>query len=94
MVGNDLGKLILDVLRVESLATDAAQGVGSLVELALLDVVTRRLWQKSQTNRENDGPEELDGDRDTLRAGIAAVLGSVDDAVGEQNTDGNAELIT
>lgn len=94
VVGNDLSKLVLDVLRVDGLATDTAESGGSLVELSLLDVETRGLGEESKTGGEDDGPQELDGDRDTVRSSIAAVLGGVDDAVGEQNTDGDAELVT
>ncbi len=36
----------------------------------------------------------MDGNRDTVGARVVAVLGSVDDAVGEQDTDGDAKLIT
>lgn len=93
VVGDNLGKLILNVLRVQRLTTDATESGSSLVELALLDPVTGRLGQQSKTDGENDSPEELDSDRDTVGASVAAVLGSVNNAVGEQNTDGNAELV-
>jgi len=94
MVGNDLSKFILDIFGVEGLATNTAKSGGSLVELSLLDPVTRGLWQKSETNSEDNSPQELDGDWDPVGSGIATVLGGVDDAVGEQDTNGNAELVS
>lgn len=93
VVGDDLGKFILDVLGVEGLATHAAESVGSLVELAFLDPVTRRLGQQSKTNGQDDSPKKLHGDGDTVGSSVAAVLGGVYNAVGKQNTDGDAELI-
>lgn len=94
MVGDDLGKLVLDVLRVDRLATDTAKGGGSLVELSLLDPETGGLGEESKADGEDDGPQELDGDGDTVGSSIATALGGVDHAVGEQDTDGDAELVT
>lgn len=94
MVGNDFRKLILNVFGVGRLATNAAKGMGSLVELALLDPVTGRLGKQSKTGSKDDSPEELNSDWDTVRASIAALLCSVDNAVGEQDTNGNAELVS
>lgn len=93
MVGDDLGKLVLDVLRVDRLATDAGQGLCGLVELALLDEETGRLREQGQTPTENESPKELDGDGDSVGASVTAVLGRVDDAVGKQDTNGDAELV-
>jgi len=94
VVGNDLSKFILDVLRVKGLATDTAKSVSSLVKLALLDPVTGGLREERKTDGENDGPEELDGDGDTVRASIATVLGGVYNAVGDEDTNGNTELVS
>ena len=38
-------------------------------------------------------PEELDRDRDSVRARVESILSRIDNAVGEKNTDRNAELI-
>ena len=94
VVGNDLSKLVLNVFGVERLATDTAKRCGSLVELALLDPVTGRLRKQSKTSTEDESPQELHSDRDTVGTSVASVLGGVDDAVGKQDTDGDAELIT
>ena len=93
MVGDDLSKLVLNVLRVKRLTTDATKSGSGLVQLALLHVVTRRLGQESKTNREDDSPEKLNSDGDTVGASVAAVLCGVYDAVGEQDANGNAELV-
>ena len=94
VVGNDLSEFILNVLGVGGLTTDTAKSVGSLVKLSLLDPESGRFGQKSKTDSEDDSPQELDGNRDTVRTGITAFLSRVDDAVGEQDTNGNAELVT
>ena len=94
VVGDDLGELVLDVVGVNWLATDGGKGLGGLLELALLDEETGGLWQEEETGREDDGPQELDGDGDTVGSGIIALLGGVDDAVGKQDTNGDAELVT
>ena len=94
MVGNDLGKLILDVLRVGGLATNATKSVGSLIELALLHPITRRFGKESKANGQDESPQELDGNGNAVRASIPAILGSIDHTVGKQDTNGNAELVT
>ena len=40
VVGNDLGKLITDVVRVDRLATNFRQSRGGILDAALLDIVT------------------------------------------------------
>lgn len=94
VVGNDLSELILDVVGVLLLAADGGESLSGLLELSLLDEETWRLWKEEETDGENDSPKELDADWDSVRSSIVAVLGGVDDAVGEQDTDGNAELVT
>ncbi|KFZ18290.1 hypothetical protein V502_04170 [Pseudogymnoascus sp. VKM F-4520 (FW-2644)] len=87
-------ELVLDVVGVNWLATNGCEGLGGALELALLDEETGRLGQEEETSREDDGPQELHGDGDTVGSGIIAALGGVDDAVGEEDTDGDAELVT
>lgn len=94
VVGDDLSKFVLDVLGVDRLATDTCESVGSLVKLALLDEETGRVGEQHKTNGKDDGPEELDGDGDTVRASVITVLGRVNNAVGQQDANGDAELVT
>ena len=93
VIGNNLRKLVLDVLGLDWLPTDFGQSLGGRFELASLDIVSRGLGKEEETGGQNDGPEELDGDRDSVRAGVIAVLSCINDAVGQQDTDGDAELI-
>jgi len=93
VVGNDLSKLVLNEFRVDSLATNAGECLGGLVELSLLDEETGGVGEEEETNTKDDSPKKLDSDRDTVRARVAAALGGVNDAVGEQDTDGDAELV-
>lgn len=82
MVGNDLSQLILDKVGIDWLSTDFGQSQRGRLELALLDKVSRRLWQDEETNGQDDSPEELDSDWDSVRAGIVAVLSCVDNTIG------------
>lgn len=94
LVGDNLSKLVLDVVGVLRLASDTGQGVDGLLDLALLDEVTGRVGEEHQTTTEDQSPGELNGNGDTVGAGVVVVLGAVDNARGEQDTDGNAELVT
>ena len=93
VVGNDLGKLLLDVFRVDGLTSEPGEHGGGVVELATLDKVSRRLGEEEETGAEDDGPRHLDGDRDAVRARVQAVLRAIVDARGEQETDRDAELV-
>lgn len=94
LVGDDLSKLVLDIVGVLGLASDTGQGVDGLLNFTLLDKVTGRVGEEEQTTTEDQSPGELDGDGDTVGASVVVVLGAVDNARGEQDTNGNAELVT
>jgi len=68
--------------------------ISDYLERTFLDEETRRFGEDGKTSAENECPEELNGDGDSVRSGIQAVLGCVDNAGGEQNADRNAELVT
>ena len=93
LVGDDLGELNLDVLGALGLAAQAGERVGGLGEVALLDEEAGRVGEEHQTAAQDEGPGELDGDRDAVRASVGALLGGVHDARGEHDTDGDAELV-
>ena len=93
MVGNDLRQFVLDVVRIQWLASHGCQCERGFLELALFDEESRGFRQDEQASGENDGPEELHGDGDAVGAGVVAVLGRVDDAVGHEDPDGDAELV-
>lgn len=92
-VGDDFSQLLLDELRVDRLTTDGSQSLSSLLELALLDEVTRRLGQTGDTTTKDQSPGELDTDWDAVRATVHTILSTVDNARGEEKTDGDAELV-
>lgn len=94
LVGDDLGDLRLDVLGVLRLATDSGEGFDGVLDAATLDEVSRRVGEEEETTAEDDGPGELETDGDLVGLHAVEVLGSVDDAGSEEETDGDAELVT
>ena len=93
MVGNDFSELVLNKVRVGRLSSDDTEGSSGGIDSASLDVPTRRLGKEEETRSENQGPEELDTDWDSVRARVESVLAGVDDTVGQEDTDGDAELV-
>lgn len=94
VVGNDLSKLILNIFGFDRLATNRGKGLCCVIEPVFLDIVTRRLGEEEQSESKNESPDELDADRDAVGSGVIPVLGAVDSSVGNQNTDGDAELVS
>lgn len=94
VVGNDFRKLILNILRLDWLSSDAGKSTGGIVESTFFHEVTRRLRQQEETSAKNKSPEELDGHGNSVRAGIIAPLCGVDDTIRKENTDCDAELVT
>jgi hypothetical protein len=75
------------------LLTETGQDLGSLLEVALLDVVARRLGKEEETTGKDHGPGHLNCNRDSVRASIRSVLGAIVDARSKQDANGNAELV-
>ena len=94
LVGDNLGKLGLDVLRVGWLTTEAAESLASLLDTATLDKVTWGVWKEEETTTKNDTEDELDADWDAVRASVGAVLSGIVDARSEEETNGNTELVS
>jgi hypothetical protein len=94
LVGDNLGKLDLDILGVGVLATKTGQRVGGSSEVTLLDEVAGRVGKAHETTGKDDSPDELDTDGNTVNTGVGPLLSSVDDASGKHEADGNAKLIT
>ena len=94
LIGNNFSKLDANIFRVARLTTEAGEGISCSLEVTLLDIVSRRVWEEEETTAEDDSPCKLNGDGDSVCASIGAVLGSVDDDRGEQDTDGDAELVS
>lgn len=93
MVGNDLSKLVLDVVGIDRLSANRRQCLRGFLELALLDEVTWGFGKEEQSGSQDDGPQELDCDWDSVGSSVVAVLSRVHDAIGQQNANGDAELV-
>lgn len=93
LVGNNLGNLGFDIFRVTGLATESAESVDGIIDTALLDVVTRGVRKEQETSAENNSPDVLNANGDTVGTGVLAVLSTVDDARGHHETNGNAKLV-
>mgnify|MGYP006953142671 CR=1 FL=1 len=93
LVGDDLGKLSLDVVRVAGLATESGQCVAGSLDVTTLDEVTRRVGEEEETTTENQTEDELDTDGDTVRASVVDILGTIVDASSQQETNGDTELV-
>lgn len=94
LVGDNLSELALDVDGVLGLTTDASEGVDSAGNVTLLDEVARGVGEEHETTSEDEGPGELNGNGNAVSTSVITALGGVNDARGEQNTDGDAELVT
>ncbi len=76
------------------MTTKSSKGSRCLFEVSALDVVTWGIWESEETSSKNDSPSKLNGDWDTVLSGVVDVLCDVDEDRGEEDTDGNAELVT
>lgn len=94
VVGNNLSKLVLDVVGVGTVASKAGQNTSGLVELALANEVTGGLGEEEQANGQDDGPKHLQTNRDSVGAAVLAILGTIVDGRGKEETDGDAELVS
>lgn len=93
-IGNDLGDLGLNVGGILGLAAHAGKSINSVFNATLLDIVTRRVRKEEQATTKDESPGELQSNRNTIGSGRVKVLSSVDNAGGEQQTNGNTELVT
>lgn len=80
MICHNLRQLILDIIRVLGLTTNAGKNLRSLSQVALSNKVTRGLGQTEQTTSQDQGPGELEADWDTVGARVETVLSAVVDA--------------
>ncbi|KAH3674048.1 hypothetical protein OGATHE_002028 [Ogataea polymorpha] len=94
VVGHDLGEFFLNVVGIDRLAPKSGEHLCSPVKLALEDVVSRRFWEQDESDSKNDGPDELQSNRDSVGAGVVSVLGAVVNTGREQQSDGDEELVT
>lgn len=64
-----------------------------LLKFPLLDEETRALGKAEKADSQNDGPEQLDGDRDTVGRAVGARLRGVGNAGCQHETECHAELV-
>ena len=94
VVSNDFSQFVLNVFRFDGLSTNARQSFGGLLKLSLLDEETWGLGEEEQTSCEDNGPQKLDGNWDTVGSTVIAILGGVHNAIGEKDSDGDTELVS
>lgn len=94
VICHNLSELLLDVSRVLRLTSDSRQGSSGSVESSLLDEESRRVGKEEKTGTEDQGPSKLNCNGDSVRTSVSSVLGTVDDTRGEQESDGDGELVT
>ena len=70
VVGNNFSEFVLDVVRVDCLATNASKSLGGICESPFLDIITRGFWEDEQSRGDNDGPQKLDGNGNSIRASV------------------------
>lgn len=94
VVGNDFSQLLTDIVRVSVLASEPGQHGLRILHLALLDEVARRFGEQEESTAQDESPEHLQSNRDTVRARVLAGLGAVVDTGSQQQADGDAELVS
>ena len=93
VVGLNLCQFGLDKRRLCRLASDAYKRLDSCLELAFLDVVTRRLREQEQTETQDTRPDELETNRSTIRTWAGFVSRSITHTSRDKNTDSDGPLI-
>jgi hypothetical protein len=92
-VGDNLSKLELDVLGVSGLTTEPSEHLSSLLDVSVLNIEPGGIGKEEQSDTKDKTPSELDTDGDPVGTAIVAPLGGVGDARGEEDTDGDTELV-
>lgn len=93
VIGDDLCEFLLNKFGAFWFTSETGQDVCGLLEIALLDEITRGLGKEEKSGCENDSPEHLNSNRDTVGASIFSILGAIIDARSQQDTDCDAELV-
>lgn len=92
-VGDDFSNFSLDVVRLGWLASEPGKSGASSLDVSSFDEVSGRVWQQHETATEDESPGELNGNGNAVLASVSSVLGGIDDACCEQETDCDAELV-
>ena len=94
MVGDNFGQLMLDIVRVGWMTSDPSKSDRSSIDPALLNIPSRRFGQEEESDTEDQSPQELDSHWDSVGTSVHPILGGVDDAICDQDTDGDTELVS
>ena len=94
VIGDNFREFVLDVVGRDGLAAESGQTSRGLVKLTFLDEITRRFRKQEKADGKDDSPRHLDGDRDAVGSGIRTILRGVVDARGQEDPNGDAELVT
>jgi hypothetical protein len=93
VVALDLIKLRLDgFMGWVQLAKPGERLQGTIV-IALLDQITGGLWQDHHTTSKDGSPDELNGNWNSVRAMIGAVVSGLIDTSSQKKTDGDGKLV-
>ena len=93
-VGNNFSKFDLDVFGIRGLSTESGESVGGSGEFSSLDEVAWGVGKEHQTDTKDESPSELDSNWNTVLTSVATILCGIDDARSQQDTNGDAELVT
>lgn len=93
VVGLDLGDFGSNGFVVLRELAETSEGLGGTGQIVLLDKVTRSLGENKHTGDQDDGPGELDGNGNTVGAGIVTLLRSLVNDGRKEDADSYGELI-
>lgn len=86
MVGGDLTELLDKRWVIDVESAKGSEGLGSPLWFAALDPHTWSFGQDEHAEEDDQGPCELNCDRDAVAAGVVHVLGGVVDNGGKKET--------
>jgi hypothetical protein len=93
VIGDNFGQLMLDIVRVGWMTSDPSKSHRSSIDPALLNIPSGRFGQEEESDTEDQCPQELDSHWDSVGTSVHPILGGVDDTIGNQDTDGDTELV-
>lgn len=73
---------------------EAGEGVGGIGITATFDEEAGRLREEDHADGEDTSPDELNGDRNTVRRRVSTILTTLIDACSKQDTNGDGPLVT
>jgi hypothetical protein len=92
-VGADISQFGLDFGIVNGSRQKTTKGFGGGLIASFLDKETRRFGKEGHPNGENESPDELDGDGNTVGRVVWSIFGCIVDDSSEQETNCDGELV-